>query len=274
MIKAQPLQWTPEIVARFWDYMATREEIGSEYFTKQVGSGVVKFLSYVVPLKDKYVLDYGCGPGFLIPHLLKYGTIVSAVDYSEAFVRAVNHLFHEQPNWKGAKLAHGFELPWRSGTFDVICCVETIEHILPEHLDSVFHEIHRLLKPGAEVLFTTPNDEKLERSFIFCPNCGSEFHRWQHLRKWSEKTLRLKLEEHGYQVLFCCGLNFLNFQKDTSPSWRDMSLRDAQALLKQSGRRLLDCLNPKPFPFGRVFQQLVNTSYSPHLVAVAKKQSL
>jgi 2-polyprenyl-3-methyl-5-hydroxy-6-metoxy-1,4-benzoquinol methylase len=271
MKNATFFQWTPETIARFWDYMSAKEEMISQYFTKDLGSEITRFLSYTLSLRNKQVLDYGCGPGYLVRHLLEHNAIVSGVDYSEVSVETVNKLFYGRPGWNGARLARGSELPWPDDVFDLICCVETIEHVLPEQLDPLFHELLRLLKPGGMILFTTPDEENLELNFVFCPMCRSEFHRWQHLRMWSDRTLRAKLEEHGYKVMFCRGLNFWNFHDTPSPSWMDMNLRYLGSLIKQSARRLLDHLNPRLFPSGRVFQNLINRDGHPHLVAIATK---
>ena len=61
------MEWTPERIERFWDYISSRH---TEYFTNQLGGIMVhRFRPW---LKGRYqILDFGCGPGFLIGHILR-----------------------------------------------------------------------------------------------------------------------------------------------------------------------------------------------------------
>lgn len=63
------IEWTPENVAKFWDYTSNFPEL---YFTYRCGDMVVKKSGKYLK-KGIDVLDYGCGAGSLIFHLLKSG---------------------------------------------------------------------------------------------------------------------------------------------------------------------------------------------------------
>lgn len=51
--------------------------------------------------------------------------------------------------------AEGHKLPFANGTFDVVVLDEVIEHLVDT--DSIMDEIHRVLKPGGQLLLSTPN---------------------------------------------------------------------------------------------------------------------
>lgn len=46
-------------------------------------------------------------------------------------------------------------LPFDDASFDVVLCVEGIEHVMDRH--KTLHELRRVLKPGGRLLITTPN---------------------------------------------------------------------------------------------------------------------
>ena len=75
-----------------------------------------------------------------------------------------------------------------------------IEHLYDDAFETLLSDVRSILKSGGVIIFTTPNDEQLENAHIFCPSCEKVFHRWQHVRSWSEAGLRQYLEERGFEV--------------------------------------------------------------------------
>lgn len=82
--------------------------------------------------------------------------------------------------------------------FDGILSVEVIEHLSDERLESTLGLIKRLLQPGGVIVFTTPNDEDLAASRLYCPECDHVFHRWQHVRSWNRRSLSKLLAKRGF----------------------------------------------------------------------------
>jgi 2-polyprenyl-3-methyl-5-hydroxy-6-metoxy-1,4-benzoquinol methylase len=110
----------------------------------------------------------------------------------------VAHCFAARDNFLGAFQPGDLH---RSGRqFDAILVLEVIEHLNDDALETLLGEVHRILESGGVIIFTTPNDEQLENAHIFCPSCEKVFHRWQHVRSWSETRLRQYLEERGFEV--------------------------------------------------------------------------
>ena len=74
------MEWTPERVARFWDYEAQFPE---RYFTHAHGAAMISRLESHLQGSAR-VLDYACGPGHLTAHLLDrgyYHTVCLLVDF-------------------------------------------------------------------------------------------------------------------------------------------------------------------------------------------------
>ena len=273
MSQVKALSWTPQHVQRFWDYWALREDAQDTYFAKQCGLAVTAFVEQARRLQGAQVLDFGAGPGYLVEHLLARQASVSAVDYSQASVSALNERYAADPGWQGARQFNDNRLPWPDQTFDVVCCLETIEHVLDEHTDSIFQDLNRVLKDGGIAVLTTPNDENLREADVFCPSCSCEFHRWQHVRKWTAEGLSARLVSHGYIVPFCAGINLQRFDPGSRKGWRHLCFADLERSVKLMTRTALDAIAPRPFPHGRSFQVRRGSRNCPHLVAVAQKRA-
>jgi 2-polyprenyl-3-methyl-5-hydroxy-6-metoxy-1,4-benzoquinol methylase len=212
MEHAQSFVWTSERVARFWDYWSQHDD-RLTYFSQQVGRGVTKFLDRYVDIAGAHILDVGAGPGFLVDCLLSQGAHVAATDSSPESVAVLEQRFANIPAWHGARVYGGDEVSWPPGSFDVVTCVETIEHLAGNQCDQILLEILRVLKPGGTAIFTTPNNERLQDNFVFCPCCATEFHRWQHVRSWTPGLLQAKLSALGYAITDCRGVNFRSIQR-------------------------------------------------------------
>lgn len=196
-------EWTAEKIKKFWDY---ESQFPDNYFTNQVGEKVVVALQEYINNKNK-ILDYGCGMGFLEAPLLKHGYSVAAMDFSRTSVEKVRVQYANEEKFIGA---YYFEDLMKTGMkFDAIMVLEVLEHLNDFYLDLTMSNLKSLLesKTGI-VVFTTPNDEILSKSNIYCPFCDSVFHRWQHVRSWNQKTLKSFLLSHGFDTIAIYDTNF------------------------------------------------------------------
>jgi len=261
--------WTPEHVKRLWTYWNSKPHLQGENFSYQVGAGIANFLQSTGRLKGK-VLDYGCGLGYLLQHLLAEGLECAAAEFSTESVDLVNGKFQGHPKWRGARLVNGLPTQFHTGEFDVVTCTETLEHLSEDLLTDVVAEMYRLVKPGGLVLFTTPDDEDLQQAMTYCPFCEAEFHKVQHLRSFTAASLRALLMSHGFQVLFCQGIDFGEFQRQVrlAPLAR-MSANLLREWVATRKNQYLDKISPRAFPQGRYFTQ--RAGQGPHLCAVVTR---
>lgn len=68
--RPHPIDWTPVKVGRLWDYYASNPAYDDHYFSKHSGGSILDFVRRHVPLSGRHVLDFGCGPGFMLERLL------------------------------------------------------------------------------------------------------------------------------------------------------------------------------------------------------------
>ncbi len=204
MLDMQPheVNWTPQKSANFWNHFSSDPEFSRQYFSNHSGGLLLDYLEKLVPLKGR-VLDYGCGPGYLVSHLLQRRIACEAVDFSPSSIERVREKFSGHPLFRGAVVATQLPTPLPDASMDIVISVEMVEHLFDEHLLPTFAEFHRLLRPGGTLIVTTPNEEDLAASRVLCPDCGCLFHQYQHVRSWSATTLRKALEAHGLETVTC-----------------------------------------------------------------------
>lgn len=111
-------------------------------------------LSLLPTLTGLRVLDLGCGPGLYAEHLLQEGAAhVTALDVSPRMVElAIARLSGQNVNIRLADLSEG--LPFVPAATIDLCIAPLMIHYL-RHLEPVFAELCRVLKPGARFVFST-----------------------------------------------------------------------------------------------------------------------
>ena len=105
------------------------------------------------------VLDLGCAGGFMAEALAAKGAEVTGIDpAADAIAAAKSHAAAT-----GLAIRYtvgvGEALPYQDGEFDVVVCVDVLEHV--SDLPQVVQEIARVLRPGGTFLFDTINRNAL-----------------------------------------------------------------------------------------------------------------
>lgn len=96
-----------------------------------------------------HLLDIGSGRGGLIEKI--HTDVAAATTLDPDFRSLVEHRTPTVPRIGGLADA----LPFPAQSFDLITAVWLLEHLT--HPQTVFSEIHRVLKPGGRFIFLTPN---------------------------------------------------------------------------------------------------------------------
>jgi 2-polyprenyl-3-methyl-5-hydroxy-6-metoxy-1,4-benzoquinol methylase len=196
------LAWTPETVERFWRWQVGHPE---HYFTRRFGDRIAQRLAPWLA-EARSVLDFGCGPGFLVPHLAALGKEVTATDHSDAAIDATNLAFGTVPGFRGAVAVDA--LVGAARRFDAVVSIEVIEHLSDAQLGGFLNTLSGLLASGGTAIVTTPNDEDLAGAEVFCPACAHTFHRYQHMRSWSAHSLAGTLSTAGLQIVATFATDF------------------------------------------------------------------
>jgi 2-polyprenyl-6-hydroxyphenyl methylase/3-demethylubiquinone-9 3-methyltransferase len=114
------------------------------------------------PLAGKSALDVGCGAGLLCEPLARLGGAVTGVDAApENIEAAIAHaaLSGLSINYRAGEIAaQGL------GQFDVVTCMEVIEHVMDPA--AFVAELVRHLMPDGLLLLSTPNRTAASRVFL------------------------------------------------------------------------------------------------------------
>jgi ubiquinone/menaquinone biosynthesis C-methylase UbiE len=101
-----------------------------------------------IELKDKRILDWGCGPGRIIRHMPKVinnGCEFFGTDYNE---KSIAWCTENLPNISFNKNELVAKLPYQDNAMDVIYGNSIFTHLSEQMHYDWFNELHRVLKPG------------------------------------------------------------------------------------------------------------------------------
>jgi len=153
-------------------------------------------MRHLPPSAGRLCLEVGCGTG-LTSHFLRGrgGTWVST-DFERDHVRSAQQMVGDR-----VLQTSDAELPFRSGSFDVVAAINFLEHI--EDDDTFFREMVRVLKPGGDFLFMAPKGETGRPGFALKRLLGftADTEGFGHARDgYPPAATRALMERHGLTV--------------------------------------------------------------------------
>jgi SAM-dependent methyltransferase len=128
------------------------------------------------------VLDAGCGSGRTIQELVDYGE-VRGVELDPEAAGVARSRGHE------VEIGRLEELPWDDATFDLITCLDVIEHTPDDR--ATLGELRRVCRPGGWLLVTVPAYQALWSQHDEANH---------HYRRYSRSSLRFAAVAAGWVV--------------------------------------------------------------------------
>ncbi len=101
------------------------------------------------------VADVGCGNGAYTEAIGAEAAFVVGVDLQRSWLTAYCRRLATSGKAAMVVQAVAERLPLRDASFDLVFCIETLEHVADEH--QTLHELKRVVRPGGSIVLTVPN---------------------------------------------------------------------------------------------------------------------
>ncbi|WP_020060184.1 class I SAM-dependent methyltransferase [Bacillus sp. 123MFChir2] len=113
------------------------------YTNRQATDSWTHMIQNIVDVKEKRVIDIGCGGGIYTKQLALMGAEVIGVDFSNQMIQAAKENCTHISN---ASFTQGdaYNIPFADETFDIVLSRAVIHHL--DHIPKFFQEAYRILK--------------------------------------------------------------------------------------------------------------------------------
>lgn len=143
-------------------------------------------------------LDIACGPGtFLgsLGHSPDPGASVG-IDLETRQLAFAQTRYGQARNIDGFVAARADALPFANGSFDLVTCIELIEHIPSDTARQLLAEIKRVMAPGGRLILTTPNYRSPWRLLEpIVSKIGAVDYRQEHITHYTHRRISQLLAE-------------------------------------------------------------------------------
>jgi 2-polyprenyl-6-hydroxyphenyl methylase/3-demethylubiquinone-9 3-methyltransferase len=146
----QELDKFGEVAHRWWDPNSEFRPL------HDINPARVAWIDAHAEIKDKRVIDIGCGGGLLSEGMAALGAQVTGIDLSEKALSVARLHLYESGHVIDYRLISAEAMADADpGSFDYVTCLEMLEHV-PDPASTV-DACARLVKPGGQVFLSTLN---------------------------------------------------------------------------------------------------------------------
>lgn len=171
----------------------------------------------IIPRKQSIsILDIGCGTGKVLAEIKKLNpqAQIFGVDVSS---RAINVARKLLPQCKFTLIKDGEKLPFKNNSMDYIFSFDVIEHIYD--IQNILYEYKRILKPGGNILISTPYHGLIKNLVIALIGFEKVFNPYEgHIRFFTKKSLSLGFRMINFEIIK------IGYFGRFYPLWRGMYL--------------------------------------------------
>ncbi len=143
----------------------------------------------LIPSDVRTILDVGCGNGAFLNSLPDVYEAVGLDSSQEAlkYVRTT------------AVQGDISALPFESTSFDLVTCLEVLEHLPSGIFEKALLELQRVSKKY--IIISVPNHEDLDYHLVICPACHCWYNPNRHVRSFDSEKLKTLFEHFALSEL-------------------------------------------------------------------------
>ena len=144
-------------------------------------------------IKNKTILDIGCGYGWCEMNFLKRGVKeIIGMETSEDDLKTAKQYIEDKR--AGFIVGNALKIPFKNDCFDTVVCWEVLEHIPKNNEMNLFREVNRVLKKDGAFYLSTPYDRLL--SIFFDPAWWLIGH-----RHYGKKQITQYIQKNGFKLV-------------------------------------------------------------------------
>lgn len=147
-----------ELASRWWDTQGEFKPL------HDINPLRLHYIDERVQLRDKHILDVGCGGGILSESMARHGARVTGIDMGKAPLSVAKlHALEAEIDIDYQQITVEQLAETMPDSFDAVTCMEMLEHV-PDPA-SVINACTKLVKPGGSVFFSTIN--RNPKAYVF-----------------------------------------------------------------------------------------------------------
>ncbi|OGD94506.1 hypothetical protein A3F02_02010 [Candidatus Curtissbacteria bacterium RIFCSPHIGHO2_12_FULL_38_9b] len=164
-----------------------------KFWHKQKLAQILKLL----PFAPEKVIDIGCSSAVLTAEIAKRLPKSNVIGV-DSYKAAIDFARKKYPHMEFFA-ADAHKLPFKSNTFDLVICTETLEHVIDPF--GVLKEIKRLLKRDGKVIISMDSGSLLFRiAWYFWTKFKGKVWKDAHLHEFNTNILENLIKKSGFRI--------------------------------------------------------------------------
>lgn len=128
--------------------------IGMADFAEIMAPRLIEYAQSQLEWMGRRLLDLGCGTGVIIPSLINYGYIITAVDRSPAMLDAAHQLLGDRASSANLQPGDMRDLDPSLGPVDMVLALDVFNEVNNlREIETAFQSASRVLEPGKLLIF-------------------------------------------------------------------------------------------------------------------------
>jgi 2-polyprenyl-3-methyl-5-hydroxy-6-metoxy-1,4-benzoquinol methylase len=188
------------------------DRLHDEGYLRQRTSFYLWFSKLLQSQKGQKLLDVSCGQGWFLRSAVTRGLEVTGIDLSGAAITPLPKINRDL----NVCLGNAEQLPFRTGSFDLVVNLGSLEHY--QHPPLALVETSRVLKPTGKAFFLLPNTYGLLGNIIYAWRKGDVFDDGQPIQRYGTRLQWEKLIKlNGLRVV-----QTVKYEREWPRTWEDI----------------------------------------------------